>query len=153
MWSNPYTIRVHLCSIRHSNPCLETCWRLVWGVKILNVYSAYGLVLCPNELKIQISHLEWNNCAAMQLTVRCRTILPAAPYFTTTFMPLVEQQPALTKSLLSAMFVQPCHSLADPPLAVWMDGEGQYTDPACPLTVHAENNRGPCVLQVASQQR
>lgn len=54
------------------------------------------------------------------------------------------------QSLLSALFVQPCHSLADPPLAVWMDGEGQYTDPGCPLTVHAENNRGPCVLQVAS---
>lgn len=54
------------------------------------------------------------------------------------------------QSLLSALFVQPCHSLADPPLAVWIDGQGQYADPGCPLTVHAGNNRGPCVLQVAS---
>lgn len=64
-------------------------------------------------------------------------------------MPLLkkhQQRP----SLLSVLFVQPCHSLADPPLAVWMDGEGQYTDPGCPLTVHAGNNRGPCVPQVAS---
>lgn len=51
-----------------------------------------------------------------------------------------------TKSLLSNLFVRPCHSLADPPRAAWMDAGGQYADPACPLAAHAANNRGPCVF-------
>lgn len=60
-----------------------------------------------------------------------------------TVMPLLKTHQH-QQSLLSALFVQPCHSLADPPLAVWMDGQGQYTDPGCPLTVHAENKRPMC---------
>lgn len=75
------------------------------------------------------------------------------PFSTTALMPQVEQQPPPTKSLLSNLFVQPCHSLADPPPAQWMDMRGQYTNPACPLTAHTANNRGPCVLQIASQAR
>lgn len=78
--------------------------------------------------------------------------LSAAPHTAITLLLLVEQQPPPTKSLLSILFVQPCHSLATPPQAVWMDRKGQYTDPACPLTVYAANNRGLCVLQTASQQ-
>lgn len=72
-----------------------------------------------------------------------------AELFYITFMPLLKNQQH-RRRLLSALFVQPRQWLADPPLALWMDGEGQYTDPGRPLTVHAENNRGSCVLQVTS---
>lgn len=53
-----------------------------------------------------------------------RNILSAASCSTTTLLSLVEQQPPPTKSLLSTLFVQPCHSLADPPSGC-MNGWGR----------------------------
>lgn len=62
-----------------------------------------------------------------------RNILSAASCSTTTLLSLVEQQPPPTKSLLSTLFVQPCHSLADPPSGC-MNGWGRSIHWPCVST-------------------
>lgn len=72
-----------------------------------------------NQMSIQSERcFKLQSCLLLDAGRFIRNILSAVPCSTTTLLPLVEQQPLPTKSLLSTLFVQPCHSLAEPPLAV-----------------------------------